>query len=558
MERTPAVQTVELLQPSSSRQPQFNSLLPKRTPEEQKQWEKDHYIFISGIHTSVDYAFASGGVLPSEDNLEALYLRGYLDYPPEEIIRAAQCDDIEDFIQFARSFYEDEVRQKSEYEQAILLEIEAARSKVELPDELFKAIVRSKSFEQWAKETNGGGKSKWDRAILLDVDVPDDEKITRYKRWQLTEKLVRFPNDTDQQTARERKLNIVLGINTLSGAVLSSFSAEVAKSNSNLTSDDVELAAIDPDFDYIFPSIRKKMLTAILKAGEPIKNISPEYYYDSDSEKILLVGGLTLQHLVRHSDYRHLNKLHSAEKLVSGKDAREERKRHQSTIRGVGELILDKTIELKLGKNNAYKYKDWTNDDYIDYGRWLLSILRVADTELSASILLRAYRLGLGPGRESIERRFGSLTDYYEKIGQSTRPAGRFDHMQFEDYVELARKIASENGGKVSVNIIWQRVMSGENEPSPNLWQEHVGGLNDVLRATGIPLYNEFLGRDGCIRTGVEYAQKHGKIPAFKDIKCSPDLPSLPTIYKYCASLPNFRNLVRQKLVQEEALRQTA
>lgn len=520
------VQTVELPQPSFSKQPKFNSLLSKRTPEELKQWEKDQYIFISGIQTAVDYALASGGVLPNEDNLEALYKNSYVDYPPEEIMRATQCENTAELQSLIQSYYEDDLAQRQDYEVKVLDEILASRSKGLLPDKLFMAILKNKSFQQLERESNGD-KSRWDRAILLDIEIPPSEKITRYKRWQLVEQLVHFSENEDEQKIRDRKLNIVLGVNVRNEAVLSSFQSEIIKSNSSLSADDVELAAVGPDFDYIFPGIRQRMLEDIKRAGTPIPPVKlpdPNSYYDTKTRKFL-----------------------------TPKQAERVPKNWRKNIRKLGELLLDQSVKLDPLDRNPLKYHEWRKKDYIRYGKWLLDILEPYDREITARIIRRAHQLfDQGPSEHAIENSFEEgVYGFHAAIDRPKMKKGRFSHWEFEEWTQWIDEIAEENNGEVSGKIIRQRTKDGRDGPTWKMVKK-IGGFEQFLKE-GRRTYRQRVNLETCISAGVRYARKNdGMIPGHKEAETSSELPSTNSIYKYCGSIPNFKKLVAERLVSTD------
>lgn len=522
MEKNPATETVELQKLSSSRQSSTNSSAHKRTAEEQVQWEKDQYIFVSTIQVTVEYASAINGQLPSEDNLEALYKNGYVDYPPEEIMRATQCEDIAELQSLIQSYCEDDLAEREGYEAKVLDEILADKSKGLLPDKLFMAILKNKSFRQLEKESNGE-KSRWDRAILLDIEIPPSEKITRYKRWQLVKQLVHFSEDEDTQKIRDRKLNIVLGVNVRNEAVLSSFQSEIIKSNSSLSVDDVELAAVGPDFDYIFPDIRQRMLEDIRRAGiliPPVELPDPNSYYDT-----------------------------KARKFLTPKQAERVAKNRRENIRKLGELLLDQSVKLDPLDRNPLKYHEWRKKDYIRYGKWLLDILEPYDKEVTARIIRRVHQLfDQGPSEHAIENSFEEgMYGFHAAIGRPKKRKGLYAHWMFEDWVQWVDQVAEENGGEISEKIVRQRTKNGGDGPT---WKiiKSMGGIDQFKEAAGRKTYKNRLSLDACIERGKQF----GRVPRWEDIETSSLLPSRNSVRKYAGSVANYKTLVAKALIEEE------
>src|SRR4051794_35546117 len=82
----------------------------KNKKAKQEQFTAENNVFLDAKHISIEYALASGGTLPQYENLLALYYNGYIAYPPDEILKASECEDYDEFHTLIHPWYEDEVR----------------------------------------------------------------------------------------------------------------------------------------------------------------------------------------------------------------------------------------------------------------------------------------------------------------------------------------------------------------------------------------------------------------------------------------------------------------
>jgi len=117
------------------------------------------------------------------------------------------------------------------------------------------------------------------------------------------------------------------------------------------------------------------------------------------------------------------------------------------SIRDLGELLLDQTLEIHPDQYERLNVEDWNLRQYIRYGTWIHRLVTPPDevfTNLSETTLERSARLGLGPSvkRITASGRFGSYSNFYREIGTAERQSkGRYDHWphgRFADHVVKA------------------------------------------------------------------------------------------------------------------------
>ncbi len=92
---------------------------------------------------------------------------------------------------------------------------------------------------------------------------------------------------------------------------------------------------------------------------------------------------------------------------------------------------------------------DWSRQDYIAFGKWLMNVANEPLTHRRA--LLPAYNLGFGPEPQRIyrkdiatkEKRFDGYADFYDQIGaKDAMRKGRFDHWDFLTLMKYVKKEA--------------------------------------------------------------------------------------------------------------------
>ncbi|HET9850797.1 MAG TPA: hypothetical protein VFP35_04230 [Candidatus Saccharimonadales bacterium] len=493
-------------------------MLSFKEPPLQERSENPNSLFQDVKNLFVEYGLASGGLMPSRGNLAALHRHGYLSLSPAEALKACQCDDYDELAELMRPWYEDEVASRQAEESAILLEIEQARVDKLVPEILFKKILKQKSPERQAI-IDSGGKDKNDIGLITEEEVSPLEKIERYKKYQLVQRLLADveTNETSTSWTERRKLGIVLGLyldDSLAQGKLQerSFTKELCKANASIDDGFVEFEAGN-DFDYIFPQVVREGCDQLLSSAN-----DKEYFYDK-IDKVALVGKLAVK------EYKE----------ASGR---------QKGITKLGELLVKKSVDINIAFKNRAKYRHWEREDFIDYGYWLLEMLTPGH-KLDLAVLTRASQLGIGPGPTVIRGAFNGLANFYQQLPMEGSHHGLFADWSFKDYVVHVAKIAAENGGKVSREIIEQRIADGAVEPSFSHICREAGPLEVLLPAASLePPANTKMTRQQCLEIGLRYANEHG-VPSYADIEASPDLPSETPIRRCFGTTAEYQRLLR-------------
>ena len=121
-------------------------------------------------------------------------------------------------------------------------------------------------------------------------------------------------------------------------------------------------------------------------------------------------------------------------------------------IMPLGELITSNSAQTAAYNLERKHYPEWQPDDYLQYGRWVLSVI---DTQTNESHLAlrhfhNLYHAGLGPSRKGITKQFKNFTNFRDLINPHiVRTYGRgFSDWQTSDFVDYTRTLAATIGRK--------------------------------------------------------------------------------------------------------------
>lgn len=490
-----------------------------------ENFHKKNDIFLDSRNICIEYALATGGELPNYENLEALYLNDFLAYSPEEILDACECEDMEDFHDFMTPWCDDELIAERHQKEILITEIEAKKSN--LPEKLFKVVEKDRG-----------------RGVIIDEEVSDDEKLARYARWKVLASLRRDPS-SEKDMSDESLVHILLGLAATTGALRAGFPSNFLDRRKNVTLGDIESRAQGLGFtDYIYPDLQEKINSTILEASK-------------------LPGFIALEKSSSlHKKLAKLNKLHyfidiEKKNLLLDEDSIEKYLKNNNIknkkyIYNLGELLIDKNVSLPASRVGEKSFKEWQSEDCYSYILWLRKIVEPYSMNVDREALRRASKLSIGPGVKLLlsKTQADTLGECFSSLGiVNRRPKNQFDDLVFEDYVSIVREVAKENEGKVTKDILRQRIREGYDDPPLKRYAQ-VGGFSIVLSAAGIEVHNEKLSEEICLSAGEEYFNKTGEMPTSYAMKRKRFPYSDRTIYSYFGSMPNFHNAIERRLAR--------
>lgn len=537
MEKSPATNTVESQQLSSSRLPSPGKrLLKRRTPEEHAQWERDRNTWVRAVEIGAVYTEATGQPI-GINQLYALHVNGYAP-DPEDIIRIFYS--LDDFNSFAEEEYIASLEKRKEKKEELLQLIEVDIIHRSIDPRLFLASEGYVSDEQKIKAI-AGRKVKNYKVRLTDTQVDEDEKIRRYLLYKIVEELTaNLDNTVEQQKSvnglppAERRLNIVLGFNVETGSKISSLHAELSKSNSLLTVEKareaVDLISDDRGWDqYIDRDSRRRWLNEVVSASQ-------EYRFDKTGAAIP-IGNIAIK----------------GAKIIPSDD-------EQSPT--IVDLIAGEEIDIKMTRKNISA--NWSKDDYLEYGKWLVSILSPRDVELSSIMIQNASRLGLGPGVDAIIKVFGSVKEFYRELGiVKDADEKDFENWTVDDSIAYVRAVASRHEGKITHRILkaeyQQARKNGVLVPSVHQLRKSANGdLKDLFEMAGVYSQPFEMSHETCINQVIDFIQREKRLPRKEDYIKSRDLPSTATAHRYFGGYKNLTNKAVEALQNEASATEIA
>lgn len=244
--------------------------------EKQKTIEDD--IYHDSLSVGVDYAHATGGELIDDKGFQALYDAGLATYPAIAI--PVVYEDWPDLQEHIKMDYERDLSQRAEVRKELLDGLKNEIVQGTLPGIVTKKLHRGKSLDR-ALETEDG-KIKNDVGFFdREEEADDEEKAKRYARILVARDL--YPMILAEHTTSARRsevtyhervvsIGVMVNINAKylaiheaeiveAGKFLSSFSAELNKSDPSLDSSEIETyVKSTPYYDILYPANRQKYL----------------------------------------------------------------------------------------------------------------------------------------------------------------------------------------------------------------------------------------------------------------------------------------------------------
>lgn len=503
----------------------------------------DQHIFDESIEIACDWLEATGRSITKQE-FDNLFSANYASYRVSDVERIFY--DWQDYQQISESYYEEpEAKAQKQWELAESLHQKAAAGLI--PKEL---LLKSESYT--VKNPSEGKKDLLRQKLTGDY-AASDIILKRYHKYLLLNHLL-TTDSLEKEVTEERKINIALGFSASSQKQLSSFTSEVKKSHSLITETDIQSAADDLGISqYIFPEFRQEHLRSLVDAAR-----QPEYYYHPKTKKVIVLGKVALSSFSSSEGKDYLEILKNKKRLHIGKAATNAIK----VIKDAGdevyelrELLINPEGKIEAKPNYLREFRELSKQDCKAYGSWLLDLVGDDPSVYNVNLLERAFRLQLGPGPRAIasKSRFKNLSQFYRDLGLDRRRTGWYTHWTFNTAVRHVAAVALANEGRVTKNMLRERIVLGMNEPSPKTIEER-WGFNNVLVAAGLPIHNPKLGPEVCIEAGVRFFKENGKVPKRSDIKETDYIPSENTIAKYCGGIRNFQQLIIKGLEAEKLI----
>ncbi len=468
----------------------------------QQEWSRQHSIFVAATSIGADY-FEATGKMPDESVLDNLFSNDYTSYDSKDILESGVFYDWNDYLSFVEQKQKDRLSEDEMGKKQILSEIAKMIDSGELPFIFVADIEPYKSEEKLAKIENDGQRSLNDTKRLTGVLADSDELTRRFAKYQIASELVIEKEDEKGSHSRRlqnintRRLNIALGVNIDTGKILNhAFVQEIKGSNNLLSIDDIKNSDIYQKwYDVLHLKERQQYLDELGLAAAPLEE--PEYYYEFESQKLLLLGRVAISSFSESDGKKHLEQLAQKQKLLVGKQAAAvfNRAKKNHTLHELG-YLLRSDIELpNLGRRSINN--DLPRHELVDYARWLISIASKVpktnkEADLNEKVIRRAFQLGIGPSyQEAARRTFSSLTKLYDELNhENLHQIGKFDSWTRNDFAKYLREAKLLAGRIPTIRDLIKLAHEDRNRPSPfRIIAEFDGSMSLALKEAGFENY---------------------------------------------------------------------
>lgn len=199
-----------------------------------------------------------------------------------------------------------------------------------------------------------------------------------------------------------------------------------------------------------------------------------------------------------------------------------------------------------LGFVNAKTLERWSEEDWIQNGRWLSHALGSPEVPVmpNAAHIEEAAALDLIPKVDQIIKKFGSIVNYQKALG--------FHHSRHHqewtdrDFLRYGMKLVRANGGR-RPNYMHYQIAYG---PTRSGIQSRFGSLAKFHERLGFPDYGSFTEAE-LVSFGVRWAHEHEGVHLlstdFTQLSADRQGPSREYIYKMFGSFTAYRERVEKE-----------
>jgi hypothetical protein len=519
--------------------PDVATCSPIKSNTNPEKRRRDQLLFDETIRLGGDWLAASGGVSLTEKQFSSLYEAGFVSYPAGGVLEIFH--DWEDYQRIAEIFYADSVEAQSKKEVELYKAIKQ-ECEIGVAPEVFlrEFALYTVGYCEVAPASGQKGKvKKLQRYEETGGQADVKTVIQRYSKYQLADHLLK-DRPSNEPVSERRKASIAMGFGIDNGKPLSSFSGAMKNSFQFLLDSDVERASEELGiYDYIYPNSRSSHLKSLLAATRP-KRVNINYK---------LSFPLELLDYEPEETYYDLDRTN----LILGQTAVQAAMVKGRNILSLTQLLSDQDCDI-ASKADRQRFKEWTKEDCLNYGRWLIKILN-GESRFTYYTLERASKLRLGLGINGVSNRFeGSLNGYFEELQVSKKNVrGRYNNSSYQDMVDHVKLVADQNAGKISERLLRQYYQEqkekGIKVPSPAIIQKVCNAqIGEVFEAAGFKVKRK-VDAEACIFGAVRFYDENGRFPKVADIIETPYLHSWPTIRRYCGSISGLTELAQRAMV---------
>lgn len=204
-----------------------------------------------------------------------------------------------------------------------------------------------------------------------------------------------------------------------------------------------------------------------------------------------------------------------------------------------------------------------SNEDIVQYGAWLLRVMRSADPQAGLMIehFDRGFAMGLGPSKQTILRRLGSIYALRERIdAPHFLPDGTFEQWSTDEFVQNAAQLSASLGGRKPSEIDYREwARQGKGPGVFLIKQTFKGGLSSLNERIGFPNVKRFEEED-FYDWGVRFMRANdGRAvgaPELDVLSAKGCAPSVATVYTHMGALSRYGNEVARRYENDQADRE--
>ncbi|MEX0881756.1 MAG: hypothetical protein WDZ34_02690 [Candidatus Saccharimonadales bacterium] len=226
-------------------------------------------------------------------------------------------------------------------------------------------------------------------------------------------------------------------------------------------------------------------------------------------------------------------------------------------IENLGDLLRNGVSNLPT-KSRGLDAASWERDDFISYGRWLVSVTAPPPNRKSKAInektLTRARDLGIGPNPYRLIKTAGfkNTNNYYRTLNIDTAHFRRgpdfFNDWDDQDYLDYIRRIGSRLGRRPTRDDLRNESLRNSLSPSEYQISTRFGNYGNALEAAGYVVIANW-GEKDYIDWGVKFMKANqGYQPSQKAIDFFSQRglgPSSSSVRMHFKQLTNFQGLVK-------------
>ncbi len=231
-----------------------------------------------------------------------------------------------------------------------------------------------------------------------------------------------------------------------------------------------------------------------------------------------------------------------------------------SDVLPLAEILEAEEFPYGIHEYDKTEVEDWTKEDYINYGRWVLNIIKTEEElqPITRRHIVRLYQLGLGPRHTHMLEACQAKTWWELRREVGSPPGhdiGRFLEWTLQDFVNYARSLEAELKRKPT-ELDYAQASIKRDGPTPRIIDSRLpGGVGYLNENLGYPNIHNWT-KDDYVSWGAKVIKANGgrtitsQFP--KILSKRKRGPSDRTIYNHFGNWDNFITQAEEEFIQLE------